>query len=130
MVKMADAISAGNYDVHVDNRGVDEIGRLTASLNNMAKVLAEHIALLKRKNEELNQFAHIVSHDIKTPLRGIDNVVSWIEEDHDLDIPKKVKEYVRLIKGRVTRAESLLNGILSYSRIGREVQKKEIGACR
>src|SRR5688572_11637487 len=125
MVKMADAISAGNYDVHMDNRGLDEIGRLTLSLNNMAKVLAEHIALLKLKNEELNQFAHIVSHDIKTPLRGIDNVVSWIEEDHDLDIPKKVKEYVRLIKGRVTRAESLLNGILSYSRIGREVQKKE-----
>jgi light-regulated signal transduction histidine kinase (bacteriophytochrome) len=91
----------------------------------MAKGLAEHIALLKRKNEELNQFAHIVSHDIKTPLRGIDNVVSWIEEDHDVDIPKKVKEYVRLIKGRVARAESLLNGILSYSRIGREVQKKE-----
>ncbi|HMG93611.1 MAG TPA: ATP-binding protein [Chryseolinea sp.] len=125
MVNMADAISAGNYDVQVDDRGVDEIGRLTASLNNMAKVLAEHIALLKQKNEELNQFAHIVSHDIKTPLRGIDNVVSWIEEDHDVDIPIKVKEYVRLIKGRVTRAESLLNGILSYSRIGREVQKKE-----
>jgi signal transduction histidine kinase len=125
MVNMADAISAGNYDVHVDARGMDEIGRLSASLNNMAKVLAEHIALLKRKNEELNQFAHIVSHDIKTPLRGIDNVVSWIEEDHDVDIPKKVKEYVRLIKGRVARAESLLNGILSYSRIGREVQKKE-----
>ncbi len=125
MVDMADAISAGNYDVHVDNRGLYEIGRLSSSLNNMATVLAEHIALLKLKNEELNQFAHIVSHDIKTPLRGIDNVVSWIEEDHDLDIPKKVKEYVRMIKGRVTRAESLLNGILSYSRIGREVQKKE-----
>ncbi len=126
MVKMADAISAGNYDVQVEDRGMDEIGRLTASLNNMARILAEHISLLKQKNEELNQFAHIVSHDIKTPLRGIDNVVSWIEEDHDLDIPKKVKEYVRLIKGRVTRAESLLNGILSYSRIGREVQKKEM----
>lgn len=126
MVNMADQISAGNYDVHTDDRGVDEIGRLSASLNNMAKVLAEHIALLNRKNEELNQFAHIVSHDIKTPLRGIDNVVAWIEEDHDVDIPTKVKEYVRLIKGRVMRAESLLNGILSYSRIGREVQKKEM----
>ena len=126
MVKMADAISAGNYNVHMDDRGMDEISRLTISLNNMAKMLAEHITLLKRKNEELNQFAHIVSHDIKTPLRGIDNVVSWIEEDHDVDIPPRVKEYVGMIKGRVRRAESLLNGILSYSRIGREVQKKEV----
>jgi signal transduction histidine kinase len=126
MVEMADSISAGNYNVHVDSRGMDEISRLTASLNNMARVLAEHIALLKRKNEELNQFAHIVSHDIKTPLRGIDNVVSWIEEDHYADTPQRVKEYVEMIKGRVKRAESLLNGILSYSRVGREVQKKEI----
>jgi signal transduction histidine kinase len=126
MVEMADSISAGNYNVHVDNRGMDEISRLTTSLNNMAKVLAEQITLLNRKNEELNQFAHIVSHDVKTPLRGIDNVVSWIEEDHDVDIPRRVKEYIGMIKGRVRRAESLLNGILSYSRIGREVQKKEI----
>ena len=126
MVEMADSISAGNYNVHVDNRGMDEISRLTASLNNMARVLAEHITLLNRKNEELNQFAHIVSHDIKTPLRGIDNVVSWIEEDHYVDTPRRVKEYVGMIKGRVRRAESLLNGILSYSRIGREVQKKEV----
>ena len=126
MVEMADSISAGNYNVHVEDRGMDEISRLTTSLNNMAKVLAEQITLLNRKNEELNQFAHIVSHDIKTPLRGIDNVVSWIEEDHDVDIPVRVKEYVGMIKGRVRRAESLLNGILSYSRIGREVQKKEI----
>jgi len=125
MVDMADSISAGNYNVHVDDRGMDEISRLSNSLNNMAKVLAEHINLLNRKNEELNQFAHIVSHDIKTPLRGIDNVVSWIEEDHDIDIPRKVMEYVGMIKGRVRRAESLLNGLLSYSRIGKEIQKKE-----
>jgi signal transduction histidine kinase len=126
MVDMADSISAGNYNVHVENRGMDEISRLTTSLNNMAKVLAEQIMLLNRKNEELNQFAHIVSHDIKTPLRGIDNVVSWIEEDHGVDIPPRVKEYVGMIKGRVKRAESLLNGILSYSRVGREVQKREM----
>jgi len=125
MVRMADSIAAGNYNVHVNDRGQDEISQLTRSLNNMAKVLAENIALLKSKNEELNQFAHIVSHDIKAPLRGIDNVVTWIDEDHSVDIPVKVKEYIALIKGRVLRAENLLNGILSYSRIGREVQPRE-----
>lgn len=125
MVRMADAIAEGDYSVHVDDRGKDEVSRLTRSLNNMAKVLAENISLLKSKNEELNQFAHIVAHDIKAPLRGIDNVVTWIEEDHSLDLTQKVNEYISLIKGRVKRAENLLNGILSYSRIGREVQPKE-----
>lgn len=126
MVKMANTIADGNHVVPINTNGNDEISRLANSLNSMAKVLAENFALLKSKNEELNQFAHIVSHDIKAPLRGIDNVVTWIEEDHDLEMSLKVKEYLQLIKGRVQRAENLLNGILSYSRIGREVQHKEV----
>lgn len=125
MARMADSIAEGDYSAYMVVHGTDEISRLTKSLNNMAKVLAENFSLLNRKNEELNQFAHIVSHDIKAPLRGIDNVISWIEEDHDLDIPIKVKEYIGLIKGRIIRADNLLNGILSYSRVGKEVQPKE-----
>jgi len=126
MVRMADAIAQGDYTVNMKDTGSDEISRLARSLNNMAQVLSETISLLKRKNEELNQFAHIVAHDLKAPLRGIDNVVTWIEEDHNFDLPAKVQEYLMLIKGRIIRAENLLNGILSYSRIGREVQHKEV----
>lgn len=126
MIRMADRIAQGDYAVSVEHKGNDEVGRLERSLNHMAHDLAENIALLQSKNEELNQFAHIVSHDIKAPLRGIDNVVSWIEEDYFHDLPPKVQEYITLIKGRVLRAENMLNGILSYSRIGREVQHKEV----
>ena len=125
MVRMADAIAQGDYTVNMRDTGSDEISRLAHSLDNMAQVLAETFSLLKRKNEELNQFAHIVAHDLKAPLRGIDNVVTWIEEDHSLDLPAKVQEYLSLIKGRIVRAENLLNGILTYSRVGREVQHKE-----
>jgi signal transduction histidine kinase len=123
---MADAIAGGNYNIRVNVDGSDEVSRLTRSLNNMARILAENISLLRRKNDELNQFGHIVSHDLKGPLRGIDNVITWIEEDHSLELPLKVREYIGLIKGRVNRAENLLNGILSYSRIGREVQPMEV----
>ena len=126
LIQMADAIAGGDFNSQVPDQGNDEVSVLTRSLNRMARMLAENISLLRRKNEELNQFAHIVSHDLKGPLRGIDNVVSWIEEDHNLHLPSKVKEYVTVIKGRVARAENLLNGILSYSRVGREVQPKEI----
>lgn len=123
---MADAIAAGNYNIRVNIDGNDEVSRLTRSLNNMARILAENISLLRRKNDELNQFAHIVSHDLKGPLRGIDNVISWIEEDYNFTLPPKVSEYIGLIKGRVSRAENLLNGILSYSRVGREKQPLEV----
>ncbi len=126
MIRMADRIAQGDYAVSVEHKGNDEVGRLERSLNHMAHDLAENIALLQSKNDELNQFAHIVSHDIKAPLRGIDNVASWIEEDYMNELPPKVQEYIGLIKGRVLRAENMLNGILSYSRIGREVQHKEV----
>lgn len=125
LVKMADNIAAGDYNVYTAAEGNDEIGSLARSLNHMAKVLSENITLLQRKNEELGQFAHIVSHDLKAPLRGIDNVVTWIEEDHLDELTPKVKEYVQLIKGRLRRGESLIQGILSYARIGREVPVKE-----
>ncbi len=88
-------------------------------------MLKENITLLKRKNQELDQFAHIVSHDLKAPLRGIDNVASWIEEDHATEISPKLNEYIQIIKGRVLRAENLIRGILSYARVGKETQEKE-----
>jgi signal transduction histidine kinase len=125
MVNMADDIAKGNYSAHTEDKGNDELTGLARSLNHMAKTLAENISLLERKNEELGQFAHIVSHDLKAPLRGIDNVVTWIEEDHDHELTPKLKEYLQLIKGRLARAENLIQGILMYARIGREMPVKE-----
>ncbi|HYH15108.1 MAG TPA: ATP-binding protein, partial [Flavisolibacter sp.] len=58
--------------------------------------------------------------DLKAPLRGIDNVISWIDEDHGEELSPKVKEYLQLIKGRVTRSENLIQGILSYARVDKE----------
>jgi signal transduction histidine kinase len=127
MVGMADTIAGGNYDISMEDSGKDELSQLAASLNHMAKVLSENFALLQRKNKELDQFAHIVSHDMKAPLRGIDNVVSWIEEDHMHELTPKVKEYVGLIKSRIVRGENLIHGILSYSRVGRyEMEAEEV----
>jgi signal transduction histidine kinase len=125
MVRLADNIAAGNYRIQDIDEGGDELSGLAKSLNHMAKVLSENIELLERKNEELGQFAHIVSHDLKAPLRGIDNVVTWIQEDHEQELTPKVNEYVKLIKGRLIRAENLIQGILTYARIGREAPVKE-----
>jgi signal transduction histidine kinase len=125
MAKMANEIAKGNYEVSTKESGKDELSYLARSLNNMAIVLKENITLLQRKNQELDQFAHIVSHDLKAPLRGIDNVISWIEEDHGNEIPPKLTEYFQIIKGRLVRAENLILGILSYARVGKEKVEKE-----
>jgi signal transduction histidine kinase len=125
MVKMSNTIAAGHYDVQTADRGNDELSQLANSLNHMAEVLSESIRLLQRKNEELDQFAHIVSHDLKAPLRGIDNVITWIEEDHSTELPPKISEYIQLIKGRLVRAENMIKGILLYARVGKQNPEKE-----
>jgi len=125
MVKMANTIAAGNYEVHTADKGKDELSQLANSLNHMAEVLSENIRLLQRKNEELDQFAHIVSHDLKAPLRGIDNVITWIEEDHSSELPPKISEYIELIKGRLLRAENMIRGILLYARVGKQSLERE-----
>ena len=124
LVHMSNTIAEGDYKVQVEP-GRDELGRLAASLNHMARVLDTNISELKRKNAELDQFAHIVSHDLKSPLRGIGNVVTWIEEDHGNELTPKVQQYLDLVKGRLERAENLIGGILTYARVGKEQQHHE-----
>lgn len=74
---------------------------------------------LRRTNEELEQFAYIASHDLKAPLRGIDNLAKWIEEDLAEVITDSAREKMALLRGRVSRLEMLLEDILQYSRAGR-----------
>ncbi len=77
------------------------------------------IAALARSNRELDQFAYVASHDLKAPLRGIANLSQWIEEDLGDAVPPDVSEKMTLVRGRVQRLESLIDGILQYSRAGR-----------
>ena len=125
MTDMANSIAGGNYDVIIKDTDRDELSALGDALNHMTEELSSNITLLKRSNEELDQFAHIVSHDLKAPLRGISNVVSWIEEDHSHELTPKVSEYMELIKGRVMRAENLIEGLLSYAKADKEAIEKE-----
>jgi len=120
MTQMANAIAAGNYAANIKDTGNDELSSLGYSLNHMADELSKNISLLKSSNEELDQFAHIVSHDMKSPLRGINNVVTWIEEDHKHELSPKLDEYLHIIKERIVRGENLIEGILSYARVGKE----------
>ncbi len=83
------------------------------------KVLENKTEELTRINQELEQFAYVVSHDLKAPLRAIANLAQWIEEDIEDVMEEETGEQLELMRGRVRRMEGLINGILEYSRIGR-----------
>lgn len=81
--------------------------------------LKEHTENLEKINAELDQFAYVVSHDLKAPLRAINNLSSWIEEDLEGKLDDDTQDQFNLLRGRVHRMEGLINGILEYSRAGR-----------
>jgi len=82
--------------------------------------IKEYARNLEKKNKELDQFAYVVSHDLKAPLRAINNLSEWIEEDLEEVIDTDTKKNIDLLRGRVHRMENLINGILEYSRVGRQ----------
>jgi PAS domain S-box-containing protein len=80
---------------------------------------------LEKNNKELDQFAYIVSHDLKAPLRAISNLAAWLYEDLGESLSGDNKHNLEMLRGRVLRMESLVNGILEYSRAGRQASQSE-----
>lgn len=76
------------------------------------------IRKLTRSNRDLEEFAHVASHDLKAPLRAIRNASQWLEEDLEEHLTTDTRDTMKLLRGRVTRMEKLLDDLLEYARIG------------
>jgi PAS domain S-box-containing protein len=81
---------------------------------------------LTQVNRELSDFAHVVSHDLKAPLRGIGSLANWLQQDYADKLGPEGAEQLQMIGGRVARLSSLIDGILSYSRAGRTHRSQTI----
>lgn len=77
------------------------------------------LSQVKKINQDLNDFAHIVSHDLKAPLRGISALAHWIAEDNAERMSAEGKERLEMLKQRVRKMAEMIDGILQYSRVGR-----------
>ena len=80
---------------------------------------------LERVNKELKDFAYIVSHDLKAPLRAIRGLAEWISTDYADKLDEEGKEQLGLLRNRVKRMQQLIDGVLRYSRAGRRQEAKE-----
>jgi two-component system, sensor histidine kinase and response regulator len=78
-------------------------------------------ASLQQSNDELERFAYICSHDLKSPLRAIDNISQWLEEDLGESLQGKNREHMDNLRKRVRRMEKLLDDTLEYARIDPKV---------
>lgn len=80
---------------------------------------------LKHKNQDLNDFAHIVSHDLKSPLRGMDTLINWLREDYAAAFDEKADETFTMLLNKVSKMDSLIDGILKYSSIDKKAKGNE-----
>lgn len=79
--------------------------------NQRAQLLKE----LEMNNEQLKEFAHIVSHDLKSPLRSISALASWINEDYEKILDEEGKNNLRMMQEKIEKMDHLIDGILRYS---------------
>nr|QBM02875.1 adaptive-response sensory-kinase SasA [uncultured archaeon] len=141
-----------DYSVRAAKKANDEVGLLIEAFNGMLEQIqqrdlvlrntneqltkevmvrnqaeqrqAELLEQLERTNQELKDFAYIVSHDLKAPLRGIDTLAKWISTDYADKFDQEGKEQMSLLMSRVDRMHNLIDGVLQYSRIGRVKEEK------
>ena len=103
-----------------------EFGTLAKNLDDMAVALEHrgrkinhYTRRLEEVNKDLEHFAYIASHDLRAPLRGIDNLVQWIEEDLEERLSEESRFNMHRLRQRVDRLDRLMDGLLRYSRAGR-----------
>jgi len=83
------------------------------------------LANLERANRELEDFAYIVSHDLKAPLRGMSSLASWLAEDYGDVLDEDGRDYLNDLVNQARWMHHLIEGILEYSRLGRAKAKLE-----
>ncbi len=101
----------------------EALNKLMHELKHQKEEAEQKSIELARSNKELDEFAYVASHDLKAPLRGIDQLASWIEEDMASNDMDEVPEHLAAIRQRTSRLEKLLIDLLDYSKVGRHEEK-------
>lgn len=87
----------------------------------------ELLEKLNAYNDDMAQLAHIASHDVNSPLRGIVKLTEWLKEDCIDLLPEKSLEYLVLIQNSTKNLKRLLDELVRYARIeDSEIESEEI----
>jgi PAS domain S-box-containing protein len=119
-IRQLTLLMQGMWSMLQRRRADDELRRHKLRLE---ETVAERTRRLQEANQDLEDFAHVVSHDLKAPLRAISQVAGWFMEDYGANLDARGEEMIQLLNGRAHRLEKLIDGILEFSRVGRAPER-------
>ncbi|AUC82562.1 PAS domain S-box protein [Lacinutrix sp. Bg11-31] len=115
---------APNYNIDGDVIGSIGIHLDITETKNLELQKEKLLEELGKSNDELQEYAHIVSHDLKSPLRSIDALVSWIKEDNQGKLDEVSLQNFDLIETTLEKMEQLITDVLNYSSVGSDISEK------
>ena len=115
---------APNYDLDGEIIGSIGIHLDITELKSLELQKEKLLLKLEKSNDELQEYAHIVSHDLKSPLRSIDALVSWLKEDNKGILDEASLKNFELIEATLEKMEQLISDVLEYSSVGTDTNLK------
>jgi len=112
-------LSVGTFDADGKRAYVGIVRDVTSRVEMLARLERQNEDL-RRSNRDLEQFAYIASHDLKSPLRGVSTAAAWLTEDLQGELTEEHRHLLDLMQQRIGRMEMLLDGVLLYSRAHRD----------